>query len=153
MINMDFSQHSENELRAIDIHELLPQRVPFVMVGKLVHFDERLTITETVISEDNMFVENGRFIAEGLIENIAQTCAARIGYINKFIFKKGVQIGYIGAIRNMDIVSTPKVGQKITTRMEVLEDIFDIILARVDVECERTTIATTEMKIAIKKGG
>lgn len=153
MIEMVYNHHSDAELRAIDIHELLPQRDPFVMVGKLVHFDDRLTITETIISEDNIFVENGRFIAEGLVENIAQTCAVRIGYINKIINKKDVKIGYIGAIRNMEITYTPKVGEIITTRMEVLENIFEIMLARVDVECKGMLITRTEMKIAVEKGG
>lgn len=153
MIEMVYNQPSETELRAIDIHVLLPQRNPFVLVGKLVHFDDRLTITETIISEDNIFVENGRFIAEGLVENIAQTCAVRIGYINKFINKKDVQIGYIGAIKNLDVFFIPKVGDTVTTRMEVLENIFEIMLARVDVECKGTLIARTEMKIAVEKGG
>jgi len=33
------------EFEKIDIHELLPQQEPFVMVGKLCHFDMEKTIT------------------------------------------------------------------------------------------------------------
>ena len=33
------------DLEQIDIHELLPQREPFVMVDKLVYFDEKTTKT------------------------------------------------------------------------------------------------------------
>ena len=104
-------------LSSIDIHELLPQQEPFVMVGRLIEFDMRRTVTETDIIAQNIFVEDGRLSASGLMENIAQTCAARIGYINKYILKKGIQIGYIGAIRNLEILSLPQVGDTIRTEV------------------------------------
>ena len=62
------------------------------MISRLTHFDMVRTVTETEVSAQNIFVEEGRFSASGLIENIAQTCAARIGYVNKYILKKGIQI-------------------------------------------------------------
>ena len=120
----DYQQPSEAFLRSIDIHELLPQQEPFVMIGHLVFLDQVQTVTETVIRADNLFVEDGRFSASGLIENIAQTCAARIGYVNKYIMKKGIQIGFIGAVRNMDIVALPKVGDTIVTTVNVKEEVF-----------------------------
>ena len=99
----DTRHPSETFLRSIDVHQLLPQQEPFVMIGTLTGYDERCTTTETVISTDNIFVENGVFSAPGLVENIAQTCAARIGYVNKYILLKGIQLGFIGAIRNLKV--------------------------------------------------
>ena len=52
----DAQNFSSSFLRQIDIHSLLPQQEPFVMIGCLVYFDERRTITETTIKEDNIFV-------------------------------------------------------------------------------------------------
>ena len=115
---------TEESLRNIDIHELLPQQEPFVMIGKLTAFDEKRTVTETVIKEDNIFVCDGVFPASGLIENIAQTCAARIGYVNKYLLKKGIQLGFIGAIRNFEIAGCPKVGDVITTCVTVIDDVL-----------------------------
>lgn len=43
-----------------------------------------------------------------MIENIAQTCAARIGYVNKYILKKGIQIGVIAAVRDLKFLAHPK---------------------------------------------
>ncbi len=151
MTESNYIHPTEAMLAAIDVHTLLPQQEPFVMVGVLTGFDEKLTETRTVIGKDNIFVEDDCFTPSGLIENIAQTCAARIGYVNKYILRKGLQIGYIGAIRNLEVFSLPKTGQCITTRMEVLEAVFDMILARVEVFCEGETIAATEMKIAVAK--
>lgn len=141
---------NEPELRALDIHELLPQQEPFVMVSSLVGFDDRKTVTELEVMPDNLFVEQGRFTAEGLMENIAQTCAARIGYVNKFILKKGIQIGFIGAVRSMEVTSLPRVGDKITTVVEVQEEVFGMTLASAIVTCNGTELASTEIKIAVK---
>lgn len=140
------------QLAAIDIHELLPQQEPFVMVGRLVGFDRRLTTTETVVRPDNIFVDNGEFSASGLIENIAQTCAARIGYVNKYILKKGVQIGFIGAIRNFEVKALPKAGDMITTSVEVVEEVFGMTLANATVWRDGEIVARTEIKIAVKEG-
>lgn len=142
---------TEESLRSIDIHELLPQQEPFVMVGKLTAFDEKRTVTETVIKEDNIFVSNGEFSASGLVENIAQTCAARIGYVNKYILKKGIQLGFIGAIRNLEITGFPKVGDVITTCVTVIDDVLGMTLANAVVTCNGETLATTEIKIAVKE--
>ena len=147
---MDDYQVSEQFLRTIDIHELLPQQEPFVMVGQLVHFDITRTVTETTIGSEIMFVENGQLTASGLIENIAQTCAARIGYVNKYILKKGIQIGFIGAIRNLEVKALPAVGDTIRTTVDVVEEVFGMILANASIECNGKTMVTTEMKIAIK---
>lgn len=149
---MDDYQVSEQFLRTIDIHELLPQQEPFVMVGKLTHFDRVRTVTETTIAPENMFVEDGQMTASGLIENIAQTCAARIGYVNKYILKKGIQIGFIGAIRNLEVKALPSVGETICTTVDVVEEVFGMILANASIECNGQTLVTTEMKIAIKNG-
>ena len=143
-------QPTEAFLRQIDIHELLPQQEPFVMVGTLIHFDQVRTVTETIITKDNLFVEKGKMSASGLIENIAQTCAARIGFVNKYILQKGIQIGFIGAVRNLEILSLPQVGQTITTKVEVVEEVFGMTLAKATVTCEGETLVTTEMKIALK---
>ncbi len=148
----DYQQPSEAFLRSIDIHELLPQQEPFVMIGHLVFLDQVQTVTETVIRADNLFVEDGRFSASGLIENIAQTCAARIGYVNKYIMKKGIQIGFIGAVRNMDIVALPKVGDTIVTTVNVKEEVFGMTLAEATVRCGDKVLVTTEMKIAVREG-
>ncbi len=151
MMNFDVENPTEKNLREIDIHELLPQQEPFVMIGTLVHFDETSTVTETEVTRDNIFVDNGRLSASGLMENIAQTCAARIGYVNKYILKKSIQLGFIGAVRNFEIVETPQVSDIITTRVEVKEDIFGMTLTEATVKCKDRILVTTEMKIAVKE--
>lgn len=153
MMKIDPQYPTEEFLKRIDVHELLPQKEPFVMISKLVHFDMSNTKTETLISEENIFVDNGLFSASGLIENIAQTCAARIGYVNKYILKKGIQIGFIGSIRNLTIFELPKVGDVISTTVDVIEEVFGMTLASSRITINGRTIVETEIKIAVREGG
>ena len=135
---------------AIDVHELLPQQEPFVMIDRLTHFDMRRVTTATVVRDECLFVENGVMNAFGLTENIAQTCAARIGYINKYILDKGIQVGFIGAIRNLTVESLPKVGDRLDTEVEIEEEVFGMLLAKATVRNGGKTLVTAVMKIAIK---
>lgn len=132
----------------ITLKELIPQRPPFVMIDRLLSCDMVLTTTELEVRDDNVFVAKGRFTAEGLMENMAQTCAARMGYINLSRGDK-VKIGVIGAVNSFDIFRTPKVGEKIVTTIEVLEELFQITLAKAVVMCETEMLAVAKMKIAL----
>lgn len=137
------------EIDKIDIHELLPQREPFVMVGRMVYFDMGRCATRTRIAPGNLFVEKGRFTASGIIENIAQTCAARIGYINKYILKKGIQLGFIGAIRNMNLYRSPEAGEEIETEIVTIEEVLGMTLVSAKVTAGEETITEAEIKIAL----
>ena len=121
------------------------------MIGTLTGYDERCTTTETVISTDNIFVENGVFSAPGQVENIAQTCAARIGYVNKYILLKGIQLGFIGAIRYLKVSGLPRTGDTIETKVTVTEEMFGMTLADAVVTCNGQEIVTTEIKIAVRE--
>ena len=68
--------------RSIPILELLPQRPPFVMVDNLTDYSETQSTCCLTVRADNVFFEKGCLTAPGLIEHIAQTCAARLGYYN-----------------------------------------------------------------------
>lgn len=136
-------------LSNIDIHELLPQQPPFVMVGSLLSFSMEQTVTRTEILADNLFVDSGAFTPAGIIENIAQTCAARIGYVNKYILRRGIQLGFIGAIRNLRIERLPRVSEVIETTITTVEEVFGMTLVTARVAVEGATVATSEMKIAL----
>lgn len=147
---MDAVNITEEYIRSIDVHTVLPQQEPFVMIDKMTHFEMMTSTTETEIREVNIFVDSGRFSASGMMENIAQTCAARVGFYNKYILKKDVQVGFIGAIRNYVVHELPQVGSIITTRVDILEEIFGMTLANAEITCEGRTIATAEIKLSVR---
>lgn len=140
----------EEFLRTVDVHGILPQQEPFVMIDTLVHFEMNTSTTETQVKASNIFVDDGHFSASGMMENIAQTCAARIGFYNKYILHNEVQIGFIGAISKYMINKLPAVGQTIRTQVDILEEIFGMTLAQATITCQGEVIATAEVKLAVK---
>ena len=132
----------------IPLKELIPQRPPFVLIDRLVSSDAVFSVTTLEVRPDNLFVENGRITAAGLVENIAQTCAARIGYIN-LDSGKSVKIGVIGAISNLMIERTPQVGESLVTTIQLLEEVFQVSLVEAVVRSDGQELARCTMKIAL----
>lgn len=151
MMNDKLVNPSDDFVQGIDIHTLLPQQEPFVMIDRLRHFSMDIVSTSFSIRQDNLFVDQDTLSAGGLLENIAQTCAARIGYINKYILHKGIQPGVIGAIRNTEVISQPRVGDTIITEIVIKEEAFGMSLAEATVKLGKKILLTTEIKIATKE--
>lgn len=135
-------------IQDIPLKELIPQRPPFVMIDRLVSSDAVFSVTELEVRPDNLFVDNGRMTAAGLVENIAQTCAARIGYIN-LNSGEAVKIGVIGSISNLNIARTPKVGEHLVTTIKLLEEVFQVTLVEAIVKSDDEVLAQCNMKIAL----
>jgi predicted hotdog family 3-hydroxylacyl-ACP dehydratase len=131
-----------------NITSLIPQRPPFVMIDRLIWNDEKKTRTAFVIEKDNIFLENGWFTEPGLVENIAQTAAARAGYMAS-LDNLPVRVGYIGALKNLIIYSLPIVDEELETEITLQHQIFDVSLVSGKVTCNRQVIAECEMKIFI----
>ena len=140
----------EMNLETIDVLTLLPQRPPFVMIDRLTHFDEVVTTTQLTVRPDNLFTEDGGVLNPcALVENIAQTCAARMGYINQYIYKERVRLGFIGSVKNLQILRTAHVGETLTTSIEVVQEVMQLTLVNATVKVGDETIVTAEMKIAL----
>ena len=142
--------YTEEYLRTIDVHDILPQQEPFVMIGRMTHFEMQTSTTETLIGDSNIFVDDGKLSASGMLENIAQTCAARIGFYNKYILHKDVQVGFIGAVRNYVVYSLPSAGDVITTKVDILEEVFGMTLAVAEIRNGGEVIATAEIKLSVR---
>lgn len=138
----------ENSLESIDVLDLLPQRPPFIMIDRLVFFDEVVTTTEFLVSSNHIFMEGDVLNPCALVENIAQTCAARMGYIN-YINHEKVRIGFIGSIRNLNILRPVRLGELLTTSIEVKEEVMQLTLVDAIVKVGDETVVTAEMKIAL----
>ena len=136
------------EIKDIPLNELIPQRPPFVMIDRLLSSDAVYSVTELEVRNDNIFVEDERLTASGLIENIAQTCAARIGYIN---LNNGgtVKIGVIGSISNLNVTRMPKVGERLTTTIQLLEEVFNVTMVLASIKIGEDEIVSANMKIAL----
>lgn len=133
-----------------NIQNLIPQRPPFVMVDKVLSVSENGFSTGFGIKANNIFTENGLFKEPGLVENIAQTAAARAGYVSK-AENKPVQVGYIGAVNGLEVFALPKTGDELITEITIENQIFDVTLISGKITCNNEIIAQCKMKIFINK--
>ena len=133
----------------ISASEILPQREPFVFVDRLVHYDERETVTAFTVPAEHLLVADGYLTAPGILENMAQSSAARIGYLCKFILHVPVRVGYIGAIRKFRVYRLPVVGETLTTTILFREDVFGISLVDAVARVGEDLIAEASLKTTL----
>ena len=132
------------------ILDLIPQRAPIVMVDEFLGIEENVSKTSFTVREDNIFVDNQKLSECGLIEHIAQSAAARVG----FIFKSNQQpipIGYIGSINNFELIELPAVGDKISTTIQIVQEVFNITLIQATCSIGDKEIASCKMKIFLEQ--
>ena len=110
------------------ITELIPQRAPIIMVDEFLGIgDDGLSRSRFTVRADNIFVANGVLDECGVIEHIAQTAAARIGYICREHGRE-VPLGYIGSVNDFRLFSHPAAGETIVTAIEIIQEVFSISL-------------------------
>lgn len=129
---------------------LIPQRPPIVMVDCFFGIEEDRSYSGLTVTTDNIFCEAGKLQEAGLIEHIAQSAAARIGFLYTQQGKK-VPLGFIGSVDKLKIYSLPDVGQKLLTEITVVQEVFDITLISAQVKADEKLTAECRMKIFIKK--
>ncbi len=131
---------------------LIPQRPPMVMISKLLSVDEKTCISSLMISEDNIFCNDSIFCESGLIENIAQTAAARFGYlaIHANENEGEVKIGFIGGIKNLLIHDLPNSGTEINTQITIEHEVMGASIISAKVYTDDKVFAEGELKIFLK---
>lgn len=132
------------------ITDYIPQKPPIVMIDAILQCDEVSVTTQLEIQANNIFVRDNFLQEPGVIENMAQTAAAKAGYEAKKL-NADPFLGFIGAIKDLKIFTLPKVGDILKTTVTVKMDVMGITLIGATSACGDTKIAECEMKIVIQK--
>ena len=133
-----------------NIESIIPQRPPFVMISELVYCEDEDTRSKFFVEADNIFLKEDRLMEPALVENIAQTAAARAGWL-ALNENRPVALGYIGAIQQLEIFDLPVKGDILDTEIKVMNQVFNVTLISGKLSCEGRLLATCEMKIFISK--
>lgn len=134
-----------------EVLNYIPQKPPIVMVSELLSNNETQTVSSFQIEPDNMFCQNGLFTEPGLVENIAQTAALRMGHFASL--QSGDEdppVGFIGAVSKLKVHKLPVAGSRLQTTVDVLNDVFGITLIKGISRIDEDVIAECEMKIVIQ---
>lgn len=125
------------------VENYIPQRPPFVLIDTVEHVSADMARTQYTISADCPLVSNGVLPLSGLMENAAQTCAVRAGQIS------GNKIGYIGAVRQMQVNRLPQVGDTLTTEARLIQEVLNISLIECITRIGDEQVATATLKLAL----
>jgi 3-hydroxyacyl-[acyl-carrier-protein] dehydratase len=132
-----------------NIQQYIPQRLPMVMVDELLEASECHAVTRLFIRDENIFAERGYFTEPGMIENMAQTAAAQVGY-HCVVGKMPVPVGYIAAVKNLYISRMPAHNTAITTTIRITNQVLDVTVAEGKIEQGGVICCTCEMRIFVK---
>ncbi|WP_417602786.1 hypothetical protein [Owenweeksia hongkongensis] len=134
-----------------NITRYIPQKAPIIMVGELMSNDENQTVSRLNIEAKNIFCTDGLFMEPGLIENIAQTAALRMGYTaSQTEGNEKAPKGFIGAVSKLKVHGFPKVGDTLETTVDIKNEIFGIILIQGISRVNGEIMAECEMKIFVE---
>lgn len=109
----------------INIENFLPHRPPMLMECTTPYLDADSVETHFKITENSIFTDaKGRFSEPGLIETAAQACSAITGqdfFEDDDLEGKGNKVvGYISAIKKVEIFLLPVVGDIIITKASLI---------------------------------
>lgn len=137
-------------LKNIDVKNLIPQKSPFVMVDKLLHFTETSLKSGLTINKNNLFTKNNTFTEPGLIEHMAQSVALHTG-CEYFLKNQPAPTGYIGSIKTITIKKLPKVNDSLQTQVSILQEFMGVTLVDISVYINNEEVANGQMKTVIAK--
>lgn len=133
-----------------EIYTLIPQRPPIVMVDSFYGLKGEYSYSGLTLLPGNIFCSGTRFSECGVIEHIAQSAAARIGYIYTRR-NEPVPIGFIASVDKMTIFALPKAGDTLRTTLKVEQEVLGITMVSAEVFAGETPIAGGLLKIFIKE--
>ena len=128
------------------VKSFIPQKSPFVMVDVLLESNQQKSVSEFLITQDNIFCKEGFFHEPGLIENIAQTAALSAGY-QAMKKNEAVEKGFIGAVKRLKIYKLPEVGDTLSTSVQVLNNVMNASIIKGEIKINDVLIAACELTI------
>jgi len=135
-------------IATIPILELIPQRPPMVMVDRLVMADGEGAESELEVRPDNLFLEEGSLSEAGLVENMAQTAAARSGWIGR-TEGRTPDVGFIGSVQKLDVHFRPGTGDVLRTRIRIAHTVMNAVIAEATVRVGEEVAARCTLSIFI----
>jgi|TARA_B110000211_G_scaffold114119_1_gene132344 3-hydroxyacyl-[acyl-carrier-protein] dehydratase len=134
----------------MEVKLIIPQREPIIMIDEIVNHSDVKTTTSLTINKTNIFVEENIFQSSGLIENMAQSSAARMGIQTNKEGNKPL-LGYIASIKNLIVNRLPEVGEKILTEIIIVNKINNIIVIKAEGKVDNIIISSCELKVFIEE--
>jgi predicted hotdog family 3-hydroxylacyl-ACP dehydratase len=121
-----------------------------VMIDSLVSCKGNTAKAILKVEEACVFIRDGKMTESGMIEAIAQTAAARTGWLahsqadNR---DRSIPIGVVGSVKGFQLFFNPKVGDEMEMEVEVMHEFMNASVVKAEVLVEGKRACSTELKI------
>lgn len=130
----------------IQIDKILPQRMPFQFIDKIIEFNKNSVTTVYKIKSNNPLCKENLLSEAGLIENIAQSAAALAG-LKSLTGDESVKVGYIGSLKDFKLFGLPNIESEIKTEITTVFEMENARIAFGKVTQNDKVLAEGELKI------
>lgn len=147
---MIFGKMNEMLIKKENINLIIPQQQPFVMIDNLIECEAERVLTNFIVRKENALFENNHFSESGMLENMAQTAAAYLGY-DSYIKVLPPKVGFIAAVKNFEISSVLNEFDEIYTEAIYTQQVLNIHIVNATIFCNKKPIAKAELRIFINE--
>lgn len=133
-----------------DIRELIPQRPPILLVDGLESVEGDTAVSTLTVRADNCFTDEDGLLAEaGVVEHIAQSASALVGYKAVQAGATAPPMGYIGEVKKFRLHRLPRMGEVLRTTVSFGTEVEGVTLLSAETRAGEELIASTQMKISM----
>ena len=131
------------------LHRLLPHRSPMLLIDTVLSYTEQSIVCSYEVVQNSLFVIDSFFSESGIIEHMAQTVAVHTGY-SGYLNQQPTREGYIGAIKSVEVMRLPKLGEVLTSEATILYSAMEMTLVAITSIVNEVPVARAEMSTILK---
>lgn len=128
------------------IGSFIPQRAPFIMIDNLIEAAPNRFETDFLILPNNIFLDGAVLREFALIENIAQSSAAGICFLNRSSATP-LTDGLMGGISRLQLYDLPNIYDRIYTIVNLLQQLGNMYLLRGETYVNGRKLMECEVKL------
>lgn len=130
-----------------DAESLIPHRGPMCLVERLAECGDGAAVVEAVLRPDGALVdEGGRAEPAGLLELMAQACAAMRGYEDRAA-QGSVRSGFLVGVRAFRVAAEARAGDRLQIRVRTVGTLEGFTVADAEVLRGGDLVATGTLKL------
>jgi predicted hotdog family 3-hydroxylacyl-ACP dehydratase len=132
------------------VENLIPHRAPMHFIDALTECTETAAVATACFSADSFAVENGLVLETALVECVAQTVAAALGWRAKNSSQTEFSIatkGMLVAVSNFKIHARPPAGKTLRIEVRELKRLGLMLRVAAEIFCDGQTVAAGELTL------
>ena len=129
-----------------DIGNYLILQEPYIMIDNLIKATEEGFVTDFEISPDNIFLEERLFREYGMIENIAQSGAVGLVFMNSES-QNGIVDGFLVGISKLNVHGLPGIADRILTTVKPMAYYANMVMLKGEIKLNNRLLLDCEIKL------